>query len=202
MKKRSRSAEAISVIIVSLVCSAAMRTINATAEAGPDRLEQFVESVEHMRAAQTGESVVAERATAEEAAGPLLSAIRDREAELSARENALATREAELAALQAHLDHKIQALETSRAALEESLSQVENAQGEDVGHLVEVYEGMKSKKAGAIFDQMTPDFAAGFLGAMRSDRAAGIMSNMSPEKVFAVSVILAGRNAEQPVAAN
>jgi hypothetical protein len=45
---------------------------------------------------------------------------------------------------------------------------------------------------------MDPEFAAGFLGRMRPDAAGAVMAGLSAEKAYAVSVILAGRNAGVP----
>ncbi|MEL6281345.1 MAG: hypothetical protein AAFQ73_01180 [Pseudomonadota bacterium] len=201
MRTRSRSAEVISVIIVSLVCSAAMRTISATAEGLPEDLApeaQIAAQVDtdsgsfQTGAIDTSGDVASLTAKFQNRASEL-----DREAEFLEREKELQLREAELAALNQHLNNKIEKLEQSRSRLEETLQQAEVRQKQDVAHLIAVYEGMKAKKAGEIFNQMEPEFAAGFLAEMRSDRAAGILSNMSPENAYAISVILASRNAEQ-----
>lgn len=45
---------------------------------------------------------------------------------------------------------------------------------------------------------MDPGFAAGFLGRMRPEAAAGIMTGLSPETAYTISVVLAGRNADVP----
>ncbi len=45
---------------------------------------------------------------------------------------------------------------------------------------------------------MNSEFAAGFLGRMNPQAAAGIMSNLSTEAGYAISVVLAGRNALAP----
>ncbi|MEM6668397.1 MAG: hypothetical protein AAF661_04190 [Pseudomonadota bacterium] len=202
MRTRSRSAEVISVIIVSLVCSAAMRTISATAEGLPEDL-----APEAQIAAQVDTDSGSFQTGAIDTSGDVASLtakfqnraseLNRQEAEFLEREKELQLREAELAALNQHLNNKIEKLEQSRSRLEETLQQAEVRQKQDVAHLIAVYEGMKAKKAGEIFNQMEPEFAAGFLAEMRSDRAAGILSNMSPENAYAISVILASRNAEQ-----
>lgn len=207
MRTRSRSAEALSVIIVSLVCSAAMRTISATAEGLPDELnpilqvgerldDEPVSPVAALGVSKDPGTYAPENVGATEEDQTYRGAIRERESALARREDELALREAELAALEKRLETRIVELEASRAALSEALMQAEAAQRKDLAHLIQVYEGMKAKKAGEIFDQMEPEFAAGFLGAMRSDRAASVMSNMAPDHAYAISVILASRNAE------
>jgi flagellar motility protein MotE (MotC chaperone) len=55
---------------------------------------------------------------------------------------------------------------------------------------------MKPKDASLLFERMSPDFAAGFLGRMRPDAAAAIMSGLPPELGYSISVLLAGRNAD------
>jgi len=42
---------------------------------------------------------------------------------------------------------------------------------------------------------MEPAFAAGFLARMNADAASALFSNLSPEKAYALSVLMAGRNA-------
>jgi flagellar motility protein MotE (MotC chaperone) len=43
---------------------------------------------------------------------------------------------------------------------------------------------------------MDPAFSAGFLREMSSDKAGLIMANMEARKSYAISVIIAGRNAK------
>ena len=57
---------------------------------------------------------------------------------------------------------------------------------------------MKAEQAAALFEQMEPSFAAGFLGRMRADAAAAILSGLEPELAYSISVVLAGRNADVP----
>ena len=46
-----------------------------------------------------------------------------------------------------------------------------------------------------MFEQMAPEFAAGFLGRMKPAAAANVMAGLSPMSAYAISVLLAGRNA-------
>jgi flagellar motility protein MotE (MotC chaperone) len=75
---------------------------------------------------------------------------------------------------------------------------VDDAAGKDVRHLVAMYEQMKPKQAGQIFNAMDPTFAAGFLGQMNAPSAALILANMDAEKAYSVSLLLAGRNVDRP----
>ena len=57
---------------------------------------------------------------------------------------------------------------------------------------------MNAKEASVLFEAMAPEFAAGFLGRMRADAAAAVMAGLEPETAYAISVLLAGRNAAVP----
>jgi hypothetical protein len=50
----------------------------------------------------------------------------------------------------------------------------------------------------ALFQTMSPEFAAGFLGRMQPTSAADILTGLKPDKAYEVSVLLAGRNALVP----
>ncbi len=54
---------------------------------------------------------------------------------------------------------------------------------------------MKPKDAAVLFEAMDAGFAAGFLSRMRAEAASALFSNLSPEKAYALSAIMAGRNA-------
>jgi flagellar motility protein MotE (MotC chaperone) len=71
----------------------------------------------------------------------------------------------------------------------------DSAADDDVARLVTVYEGMKPKDAAQLFEAMDPPFAAGFLARMAPEAAAAIFSNLPPGPAYALSVEMAGRNA-------
>ena len=60
------------------------------------------------------------------------------------------------------------------------------------------YENMKPKDAAVLFETMEPSFAAGFLGRMQTASAAQILSGLTPEKAYAISLTLSGRNINAP----
>lgn len=130
--------------------------------------------------------------------GPLLQAIRDRQALLEARESRLADRIQALKVAEQSLKENIGILLAAEQKLAATLTIADAAAEKDLKSLTSVYENMKSKNAANLFGEMAPEFAAGFLGRMRSDSAAGIMSNLTPEKAYKISLILAGRNARAP----
>lgn len=110
------------------------------------------------------------------------AALDERRAELTALEEAIETRLADMEAAQGELEEMTRGLD-------------EDAQG-DISHLVGMYSTMKPKKAAEIFDQMDATFAAGFLREMDSARAGLIMAEMSANKSYKVSLLIANRHAE------
>ncbi|MFA8387461.1 MAG: MotE family protein [Pelagibaca sp.] len=126
-------------------------------------------------------------------------AIKNREARLIEREAEISEREATLAAAEDAIDTELALLEEAEKSLRETISRAAEAAEDDLSQLTAVYANMKPKQAAALFEQMDATFAAGFLGRMASDSAAKIMAGMTPEKAYAISVELAGRNASIPL---
>lgn len=125
----------------------------------------------------------------------MLAAIRERSAALDAREAKVAERERLLEVVEKRLDEKTNELKSAKTDLESRLSFAETAVQSDITRLAKMYESMKPQKAGEIFNSMDASFAAGFLTSMSNDGAALILANMSTEKAYAASIIIAGRNA-------
>ena len=128
----------------------------------------------------------------------LLGVIEARTKELDAQELALLDRAQALEVAKVLIDENLERLAAMEENLAATVSQVDGASESDLESLTSVYESMKPKVAAALFEQMSPDFAAGFLGRMNAAAAAGIMSNVSSDKAYAISVVLAGRNANAP----
>ncbi len=130
--------------------------------------------------------------------GPLLAALRAREARLEGQETALASRFQALALAEQELDRQIGALEEAEARLAATLALADQASERDIARLTAVYEAMKPADAAALFEEMDPRFAAGFVARMRPESAAALMSGLPPGLAYSVSVILAGRHAGVP----
>lgn len=96
------------------------------------------------------------------------------------------------------ISRRIAELEKAEQALRDTLAIADQASEKDLLQLTELYQAMKPKDAAALFNGMDPEFSAGFLGRMRPAEAAAIMSGMEAEKAYAVSALLAGRNANAP----
>ena len=128
----------------------------------------------------------------------LLSAIREREAQLDAREARLQDREQVLRVTGIRIEEQLTALETAETRLSETLAIADAAAEKDIARLTTVYENMKPKQAAEIFETMDINFAAGFLMRMSPDAAAGIMTNLQSDTAYSISVVMAGRNIGAP----
>lgn len=115
---------------------------------------------------------------------------------LDARNKEISDREIALRAIEDKLDTQLTAIEKTNAALQAKINSITAHANDDLMHLVGMYQTMKPKQAAEIFDSMDPAFAAGFLREMSSDKAGMIMANMDARKSYAISVIIAGRNAK------
>lgn len=128
----------------------------------------------------------------------LAAALSAREARVMAQEAALADRAAALDLADAVLDGRMEELRQAETELRSTLAIADGAAEADLARLTAVYESMKPREAALLFDAMDAQFAAGFLGRMRPDAAAPVLTGMTPDKAYAVSAILAGRNARAP----
>ncbi len=128
----------------------------------------------------------------------MLAAIVERNAELDAKAERLAIRAENLNAAQTLVEENLRKLAEAEERLANTIARVDGASESDLERLTAVYESMKPKVAATLFEQMTPEFAAGFLGRMNPESAAGIMSGLSTDVGYAISVVLAGRNAKAP----
>lgn len=128
----------------------------------------------------------------------LLKAFQAREERLTQREGQLRDRLQALRVAEVEMDEKLQALRAAEQALDATIARAETASADDLDLLRAVYENMKPKDAAALFVEMPPPFAAGFLGMMRPEAAALIMAELPPPVAFSFSAVLAGRNANIP----
>ncbi|MBW6505377.1 MAG: hypothetical protein K0B00_01360 [Rhodobacteraceae bacterium] len=129
----------------------------------------------------------------------LLTALRSRETALAKREEALASRAQTITLAQTQLELKLAELIAAEDRLAATLAIADGATESDVTRLVTLYENMKPKEAAALFSEMAPEFAAGFLSRMRPDAAAQVLAGLDPKAAYAISVLIAGRNANAPV---
>lgn len=125
----------------------------------------------------------------------LLRDMSRRSEELDQREIDIALREQDVAVARQEIEAALTRLSEAEDRLTARMQQSSIAAETDISQLVRVYEGMKPKDAAILFEEMEAAFAAGFLARMNADAAAALFSNLSPEKAYALSVLMAGRNA-------
>ncbi|WP_322891187.1 MULTISPECIES: hypothetical protein [unclassified Yoonia] len=128
----------------------------------------------------------------------MLAAFQAREARLAEREGQLRDRLQALRVAEIEIAEKLEAMRRAEESLNATIAQAETASSTDLELLRSVYENMKPKDAAALFVEMPPPFAAGFLGMMRPEASALIMAELPPEVAYSFSVVLAGRNANVP----
>lgn len=126
----------------------------------------------------------------------LLQALKTREDAVAAREAEATRREAEIAAGAEKISQQLREMTEAETRLSQLVKHVDEAAAKDVDKLTSVYAAMKPKDAAALFNEMPPDFAAGFIAQMGADQAAAIMSAVDPKVGYSISVLLAGRNAD------
>ncbi len=187
---RSRRTGTLAVIAVLLAASGAIRLGTGVAEALVR--DEAVASVE------LGAGVEPQACTEVAGIGPLLEAIREREARVASRESALEERMQALALAERRLTSQQAELAATEEALAATLALADRAAEDDLMRLTTVYETMKPKDAALLFEEMDPNFAAGFLARMQPAAAAAVMSGMTPRGAYTLSVILAGRHASVP----
>lgn len=128
----------------------------------------------------------------------LIEEIKELREKLNAREDALSKREMKLRILEKRMKERLKEMRDARERLAATAALVDDAAGKDVRRLAEMYQQMKPKQAGQIFNEMAASFAAGFIAEMRPDAAALVLANMDATKAYAVSLLIAGRNLKQP----
>lgn len=128
----------------------------------------------------------------------LIETVRGRAEELRQWEIELADRQKNLDAAALVIEKNLEELVAAEEKLKKTVAYVNTAADDDVARLVAVYETMKPKTAVPLFGQMSAEFASGFLGRMRPEAAAAIMAGLPSDHAYAISVILAGRNAGAP----
>ncbi len=80
------------------------------------------------------------------------------------------------------LDARIQRLEALRGELQRLVGELDQKERERLQRLVRIYEGMKPKKAAAIFDRLEMDTLLPIAARMRPNRLALVLQAMNPER--------------------
>lgn len=119
-------------------------------------------------------------------------------ADLERREAEIEERESTVAAAQVLVEERLAELSAVEDRLTSLMSLSDTAAETDIDRLTRVYETMEPDAAAPLFAQMEPSFAAGFLSRMSPAASAALMSELEPQTAYAISVVLATRNAAAP----
>ena len=130
---------------------------------------------------------------------PILNALIEREQAVFERETEIRETTEVLTQADKTIREKLGPLKQAEQQLRSTIAAAQSAAETDVTQLTQVYENMKPKDASALFQKMDAEFAAGFLGRMSPKAAADILTGLEADQAYAISVHLAGRNAEIPL---
>lgn len=130
---------------------------------------------------------------------PILNALMEREEAVLERETKIRETTEVLAQADQSIREKLGQLKQAEQQLRATIATARSAAETDVTQLTQVYENMKPKDASTLFQKMDAEFAAGFLGRMAPKAAADILTGLEADQAYAISVHLAGRNAEIPL---
>lgn len=128
----------------------------------------------------------------------LMTVFDDREHRIERQESQIKSRMQALSVADTEVSRKLAALQDAESRLRDLVALASTSAEDDLSRLTKVYETMKPKSVALLFEEMDPQFAAGFIGRMKADSAAGVMAGMTPQAAYTISVILAGRNADAP----
>ncbi|MGX9355921.1 MotE family protein [Roseobacteraceae bacterium S113] len=185
--KRQQRRNALAAIASILIVSAVLRLGDYASEAVANQPSEISTK-------ETQETLPSER----ERIQIVLDALSQREKQLEQREEQVELRIDAMRKAESELEQRINELTNMENKLRETIALAEVAAEDDLSRLTAVYENMKPKESAELFETMDPSFAAGFLGRMKPAAAAGIMAGLEPETAYAISVVLAGRNANAP----
>lgn len=112
----------------------------------------------------------------------LLQKLAERREEIEARDKELDVRENLLKAAETRIDKKVESLQALQRTIEESLVQYDKEQEEKLANLVKIYENMKPKDAGRIFEELEMNVLLEVAEKMNNRRLAPILAKMDPKK--------------------
>ncbi len=160
----------------------------------PALAQQMAESEQPVMVSQTGGALCAPA----EDPDILLMAIRERQQQLDNEASRIEIRLKLLETAEERIEIQTAKLIRAEEQLAATLAIADEAADRDIVQLTSVYENMKAKNAAEIFNAMDVNFAAGFLIRMNPQAAAEILSNMTTDAAYSVSLIMASRNIEAP----
>ncbi len=123
----------------------------------------------------------------------MLHGLRDRRAELDARENELALREELLAATEKQVGEKIGELKQLQGKLDTMLAARDDAQKAQLNALVKMYENMKPADAAKIFDKLDRRILTDVASGMKPVKVGAVLAAMDTAKAQELTALLASR---------
>ncbi|WP_135079392.1 hypothetical protein [Terasakiella sp. SH-1] len=112
----------------------------------------------------------------------LLQKLAERREELEAQAKELDVRENLLKAAEARIDKKVQSLKALQRTIEDQMVKYDDQQEEKLVNLIKIYENMKPKDAGRIFEELEMDVLLEVAEKMNKRRLAPILAKMDPKK--------------------
>ncbi|MCK0141752.1 hypothetical protein [Aliiroseovarius sp. F20344] len=187
---RIRKRSILVLLAVTLVASGVLRLGPVTAA--------FAEDLSELLSGTSADTSSTTSQPAQPDVAVVLAALQEREALLEEREQKLSQRLTALSIAEVRVTEKLQELTKAEEVLASTMAMAKTAAADDLDRLTTLYENMKPKQAIPLFAAMEPDFAAGFIAKMKPAAAAQIMAGLDPQSSYAISVVLAGRNASAP----
>jgi len=123
----------------------------------------------------------------------LIADLRARRAALEERENRLELREQLLASTEQRIDGKLEELRGIQSRLETLVAQHEEQEDDQIRNIVKVYEAMRPKDAGPIFQRLDLDIQVAVATRMKEANMAAVLAEMTPEAAKTLTSRLARR---------
>ncbi|WP_417841907.1 MotE family protein [Terasakiella sp.] len=112
----------------------------------------------------------------------LLQKLAERREEIEAHARELDVRENLLKAAEGRIDKKVQSLKALQKTIEDKMIKYDEQQANKLVNLVKIYENMKPKDAGRIFEELEMDVLLEVAEKMNKRRLAPILAKMDPKK--------------------
>ncbi|SCA57889.1 FlaA locus 229 kDa protein [Candidatus Terasakiella magnetica] len=112
----------------------------------------------------------------------LLQKLAERREEIEAQARELDVRENLLKAAEGRIDKKVQSLKALQRTIEDKMIKYDDEQDEKLVNLIKIYENMKPKDAGRIFEELEMDVLLEVAEKMNKRRLAPILAKMDPKK--------------------
>ena len=123
----------------------------------------------------------------------IIRQLKDREAQLNAREEELNRRAGELSSLQKKLDQKLAALEKLQQNIEAQRKKEDQEKAAQLLKLVKVYQNMKPAAAAAVMEKLDLKTTVEILRNMRGREAGKIMAKINPEQASKITKLLSDK---------